>query len=305
MEAIIWIAVTVYVLWRLFRFLSNISKRPPGGASPQPELKDTTGSEIATVPGTKPISKKERWKNRPDDIFKKEYVSFTRLKTFKTCPRMFELIYLYGFEDKSGRAAQVGNLVHKMVHLYTAHHKNRMSDELRNLRAAEKVLEFYHQAVSSTELTYRIPKSELEPLIRNFVFLNRKDNFQVQSTEHECDSVIAGYKLKCIIDRIDEGPTLIDYKTGNPGNVVDNQLNVYAYAVSNGRWAPSQLVFQFLKTREVRDWKYTTELHHATEKWLLDKIREIENTTVFQRNRSQLCKYCNVSGYCYGVPQEK
>lgn len=302
METIFWIAVVVFVLWCVFRHRPVDSKRRPRGSGPQPVLQETTSLEESHLPVTKPISKKEMWKIGPEDVLKKEYISFSRIKTFKTCPRMFELIYLYGFEDKSGRAAQVGSLVHKIVHLYTVHHKGRLSDQLRNNGAVEELLNFYDQAVSSTDLTYRIPKSELRPYLSNFVILNRKDNFQVQVTEHECDSTIGDYKLKCIIDRIDAGQTIIDYKTGNPQNAVNHQLNVYAYALSNGKWTPFQVVFQFLKSGKVRDWKYTAQLHRAAEEWLLEGIQEIENAKVFRRNTSRLCDYCGVSEHCYRVP---
>ncbi len=215
---------------------------------------------------------------------------------------MFELIYLYGFEERSGRAAQVGSLVHKIVHLYTVHHKSQLSDQLKSVTAAEELLKFCDQAASTIHLTYHIPKTELEPYLRNFVILNRRSNFQVQLTEHECDSIICDYKLKCIIDRIDAGQIIIDYKTGNPQNAVNHQLNVYAYALCGGKWTPLQMVFQFLKTGEARDWKYTPQLHRTAEEWLLEGIHEIESAKVFRRNTSRLCDYCGVSEHCYRVP---
>lgn len=302
METIFWIAVVLFVLWYVFHQRSPDSKRTHRGSSPQPGLQETTSPKESHLPVTKTLSKKEIWKIGPEDVFKKEYVSFTRIKTFKTCPRMFELIYLYGFEDKSGRAAQVGSLAHKIVHLYTVYHQVRLSDQLRNNGATEELLNFYDEAVSSMDLTYCIPKSELRPYLANFVVMNRKNNFQVQVTEHECNSTIGNYNLKCIIDRIDAGQIIIDYKTGNPQNAVNHQLNVYAYALSNGQWNPYQVAFQFLKTGEVRDWKYTAQLHRAAKEWLLEGIQQIENAKGFRRNKSRLCDYCGVSEHCCRVP---
>ena len=301
METNIWIAAVFFVLWQLFRHRLPHSKRRPRSFKSPRILRDTTSHIELNLSVSKGLSKKEIWKIRPEDVFKKEYVSFTRIKTFKTCPRMFELIYLYRFEDKSGRAAQVGTLVHKIVHLYTLHHKGRLSDQIRNSNAVDELLIFYDEAVSATNLTYRIPKSELRPYLTNFVVLNRKNKFQVQVAEHECDSMIGDYKLKCIIDRIDAGHRIIDYKTGNPRYAVNYQLNVYAYALCKGVWNQYQVAFQFLKTGKIRVWNYEVQLHYAIEKWLLQGIQEIENTKVFRRNKSRLCDYCGVSEHCYRV----
>jgi len=212
---------------------------------------------------------------------------------------MFELIYLCRFDDKSGRAGQVGTLVHKIVHLYTAHHKGEISDQLRYSGVIEKLLNFYEPAVSSLTLTYQIPKSELIPYLNNFVALNRKSSFQVQLAEHKCDSKVGDYKLKCVIDRVDAGQTIIDYKTGKPRYAVDHQLNLYAYALTNGDWSPYRVAFQFLKTGQIREWEYTAQLHRAAEEWVLRGIKEIESTEVFRRNTSGLCDYCGVSNHCY------
>jgi len=306
---IFWIAVVIFVLWGLSRRrrVDSKSKRRKRNSSPQPVLREKTSIEESRLPITKPpIPKKETWIIGPDDVFKKEYVSFSRISAFKTCPRRFELIYLYGFEDKSGRAAQVGSLVHEIIRLYTTHHKGRLADQMRLSGAVEELLNFYDQAKSSTDLTYSIPKSELKSYLSNFVVLNRTDYSQIQAIEYECNSTIGVYELKCIIDRIDVGSqsnlSIIDYKTGNPRNVVNHQLNVYAYALGNGKWTPSQLAFQFLKTGTIRDWNYTAQLHLATEQWLLEAIEEITCTKIFRRTTSKLCDYCGVSQHCYKVP---
>lgn len=306
MGTIFWIAVIVFVIWWLFRDRPSDSNHKPLVSSPQPELEEATSFEELRRPVTKRIWREETWKCGPEDVFHKEYVSFTRIKTFQICPRMFELVYLYGFEDKSGRPAQVGSLLHKIVELYTAHHIGHLSDRLKENGAVEDMLNFYDQAVFCTDLTYSIPKSELRPYLSNFVVLNRTASCQILATEHECDSKIGGYALKCIIDRIDEGHQttlrLIDYKTGKPQNAVNHQLNVYAYALSPDNWSPFQLQYQFLKTGKVRDWSYTAELHRRTEQWLLEGIEEIETSKTFPRNTCRLCDYCGVYQYCDRVP---
>lgn len=302
MRMIFWIALLVFVLWYIFRKKPTVSKHSSGGLSPKSVLQELTGLRESDFPASKRLSKNKNWQVRPNEIFRTQYISFSRIKSFETCPKMFELIYLYGFEDKSGRSAQVGSLVHEIIHLYTLHHIGRLSEHMRRNGVVEELLYFYDQAVSSAKLTHSIPKAKIIPYLKNFVELNRTNSFNILATEHECNSTIGIYKLKCIIDRIDVGPqlsrTIIDYKTGNPLNVVNRQLDTYAYALSNGKWTPLRLRFQFLQNGDVRDREYTQQLHHEVEQRLLQKTEEIENTNVFHRNKSRLCNYCGVSDHC-------
>lgn len=303
-ELVITVFLVLYlcVIWLASRQQHSKPKRTLLHSNPQQALHKVTSVENTTFPVARPLSKTEAWKIEPDDVFKKEYVSYSRIKTFKTCQRKFELIYLYRLEDISGREAKLGSLIHKIIHLYTAHHNGLLSGPLENNSAVEELLNFYDQALLSTELTAHVPKHEIIPYLNNFVALNRKDNLQVKASEYEIDSSIGEYRLKCIIDRIDSENIIIDYKTGKSQNSANQQLNVYAYALNKGIWTPSRVIFQFLKTGSVREWEYTPCLHRATEEWLLEGIHKIENTKVFKRNTCRLCDYCGVSEHCYRVP---
>jgi RecB family exonuclease len=308
---IFWIAVVGYILWRILKWWSHDSKLKQNKYSKRvpPSPREGSHTNTTNVSRIQPkILKQKAWEISPDELFKKEYVSFTRIKTFSTCPRMFELIYLYRYEDKSGRAAQVGILVHEILRLYTVHHKENFSSQLKTRDAPEELLSLYDLAKTSVELTYSIPKSELKPYIDNFIYLNRKNIYKVESIEYECNTTINEYSLKCIIDRVDTGIgnnlncSIIDYKTGKPQNVTKNQLNTYAYALSQYEMIPNQLSIQFLKNGTTTTWEYTSMVHSQTEKWLLENIQKINNTQDFKRISSRLCDYCGVSEYCDMVP---
>ncbi len=305
------IAVVVYVLWGRFQQWrdNSRSKKTKLNSRIQPALQRKANIEkVGTSIPQPSILKQKTWEISPEEVFRKEYVSFTRIKTFKTCPRMFELIYLYKLEQKKGRAAQVGSLIHEILRLYTMRYKNDLANQLQEGDASEELLNFYDQAISSIELTHSITKSELQSCLNNFVLLNRKNKSKIQSIEYECNSTIDIYNLKCIIDRVDMvtgspfDQTIIDYKTGNPRNVTKNQLHVYAYALGNCKWIPLQLVIQFLKNGEISIWEYTPRLHSEIEQWLLGSVKEINCTKEFRRISSRLCDYCGVSQHCYTVP---
>jgi CRISPR/Cas system-associated exonuclease Cas4 (RecB family) len=288
MEPVLWVAILLFFLWFIFRNRST---------APKPSL---------PCPGTHPPPKTAGWILGPAEVFDKEYVSFSRIRAFEKCPRMFELIYLYGFQEKSSRAAQVGSLVHEIIHLYSAGHGGSLSERLRGHGSVEGLLDLYDLARRHTNPTFDIPELEVRPYLENFVALNRSDSFRLHATEHECGCTIGAFNLKCVIDRIDVGdgsnPTIIDYKTGNPRYAVKRQLETYAYVLSAGKWTPCRLVFQFLKGASVRGWQYSRQLHDEAEQWLLQRIDEVQNAEVFPRRRSKLCDYCGVSEHCYRVP---
>ncbi len=296
-----WIAIVGLVIWYMSRGDNSKSKQTKDSSRIQPSYRKKPYID-------KEIYKKKTWAISPDEIFQKEYVSYTRINTFKTCPRMFELIYLYKYEDVSGRAAQLGSFIHEIVRLYAEQHQDNFPAQMRTSDASIELLNLYDLAKATVELTYSIPRSEIEPYINHFINLNKENIFNVESVEYECNTTIDKYSLKCIIDRIDTRKgdnsccSIIDYKTGKPQNVKKNQLNVYAYALSNCGRTPNQLSIQFLKNGTKTSWEYTPLIHSQTEKWLLENIQKISNTQNFKRISSGLCDYCGVSEYCDMVP---
>lgn len=93
METAFWITVLVFFLWFIFRGKWSV---------PKPSSQ-RSGAQL--------IPKTVGWMIGPAEVFRKEYVSFTRVKTFEKCPRMFELVYLYGFEEAAWSARLPGVLV--------------------------------------------------------------------------------------------------------------------------------------------------------------------------------------------------
>ena len=217
---------------------------------------------------------------------------------YKKCPRSFEIKYLCRLKENSSRAAQIGKLTHEIIQLYTEEYRTNINKKIRKQNAIDDLLKFYERAIASDEITYPILSSEIVLYLDHFVKINRADNLKIEKIEYECNSFVGPYMLKCIIDRIDNGKKIIDYKTGNPKNARNRQLNIYAYALSSGGWEPYNLCFQFLRNGKIREWKYTKKLHDATELWLIEEIKKIEKTRRFEENRSRLCDYCHVAQYC-------
>ena len=52
------------------------------------------------------------------ELFKSEYVSYSRLSCYEKCPQQFKLRYLDGLPCPVGKAAQLGKVVHAVIASY-------------------------------------------------------------------------------------------------------------------------------------------------------------------------------------------
>ncbi|MDY0287334.1 MAG: PD-(D/E)XK nuclease family protein [Sphaerochaeta sp.] len=244
-----------------------------------------------------------RWLIAPEEIFKENYVSYSRLNTFKNCNKHFELAYLCGLPDPPGSAAYHGSVVHKMLELYSKDQVTSNSkQEFASLHVKE-IMQYKGKAIEQEDDLYPINEIDLIAHIRNFIAINKgRDISDILETEQTVLEPVGGYMVKGIIDRIDDGypKTIIDYKTGKKQYVSKHQLNLYALALLHDTYEPCSLEFQFLKTGETMSWSFTQKEAERTRNWMLDTIATIESKTYFARN-TRLCAWCGVRQYCYGI----
>lgn len=276
----------------------------PDGIASSRRVKPRDTSTI--LPTTSNLSSKpspSRWQISPEEIFKENYVSYSRLNTFKMCNKHFELAYLCGLPDPPGSAAYHGSVVHKMLELYSKDQViSNSKQEFESLQVKE-IMQYKEKAIEEEDNMYPINETDLIANIRNFISINKgRDISDILETEQTVLNSVAGYMVKGIIDRVDSGypKTIIDYKTGKKQYVSKHQLNLYALALLNDKYEPCSLEFQFLKTGETMSWSFTQKEAERTRTWMLDTITAIESKTYFERN-TRLCNWCGVRKYCYGT----
>ena len=235
---------------------------------------------------------------QPRDVFRENHISYSRIKTFKTCPKKFEFSYLCGLEDRAGKAAQIGSVVHKTLELYSGDVlEGRQPHESAGI---DTLCGYIDKAMCECDTDVRLTHHDIQPCLSTFQFLNRDLKHTVElELRNEC--AINGYDFVSIIDRIDEcndEKTLIDYKTGNPKYVRNMQLQTYAFALNKGEYEPHRLEYQFLKIADTRNWKYTRKLHQDTYDWIFSNVDAIERTSYFKPCRTPLCNYCAFQPIC-------
>lgn len=281
----------------------------------KPQIKDTVKYEKQKT--SSPINKTSIRTNRisdtriikehkfsPRNVFHENYVSFSRLKSFDNCPRLFELVYLCGNKDESGYAAEKGSLVHKILEILFRDKEGEVREIIESISPnfASHMRSLFYESQKEEDFKYSFEFSEILPYLEVFLNQNRNRDEVFVMQERTINTTIGPYDLKCIIDRIDIGEEdmrLIDYKTGRSDYVLNKQLEVYGYAAGEGIFVPATLEYQFLGEGHIKEWRFTEAKYNAVEKWVLSKIEKIENTRYFPTKRSGLCKYCTFHGLCY------
>ena len=242
-----------------------------------------------------------------NEVFRKAYISYSRLSSYDKCPRKFKLVYLDGHETPSGSPAQVGKLVHEILAHYLREkkaqggvHQSQPGDILSRLPAVSG------QLLAEKEITREITANEVEQFIRGFCALYpRIETAMIAGIEVEKNFEINGYNCKGVLDLViqDEAGKLriIDFKTGRPGNVEDLQLILYSMPYFDGN--PDQSItasFAFLRDATVRHFEVSRSMSSNTRDIVMMKVQEIETDERFERRRGRLCDYCDVRRFCDG-----
>jgi len=281
-------------------YQSNDSSTPPSF-----QQSDNNQKKKYPSPNYYPsIDKRTAWIVKPEDVFKKNYISFTRLKTFNQCPRKFELIYLCGNPDISGRAAELGSIVHKMAELITGEFLGERTESIYENNSPQKLLDYFDESINEVKPKHYFSSDEVYPYLVNFLnTCSTAKKQKIVDKEVEINTFISDYPVKCIIDRVDtieNNVKLIDYKTGKKQYVDKLQLQIYgtAYHQFNNKKSLT-LEYQFLKDGSIRTWDFPEASIIKTKEIVLEKAHEIENTKAFYRKKSPLCNYCAVSSLCY------
>jgi len=151
-----------------------------------------------------------------EECLRAEYVSYTRLRTYTSCPHRFRLQYLEGNEeDLTFSRAQAGKDFH---------------------RACENVLNrFLNEPISSLAVADQAPWRSDDR--RRFSFIRRSIHASAQlvAVEHELKFNLRGLDFFGIVDLVVRDPDgvthLIDIKTGRSPRIHLEQLEVYCLPI--------------------------------------------------------------------------
>lgn len=236
--------------------------------------------------------------------------SFSKLSTFETCPRAFQLQYLQDppLPKQQNAWAEYGILCHAILEEFA-------KGELPVNQLTAEYKERYPDVVVHNFPPY--PKGYAEKAFQQGIdyfesFSGFGDQYEVVSTEEYFHLNIGPYSFVGISDLVLRDKStgelvVVDHKTKSESsmkNEIDlykKQLYIYAEHVKNkyGQY-PSQIQFNMIKSNQPIVEKFSAEKHEETLQWVEDTIDYIffEQDWIAKPNQ-YYCRYiCPVFQHC-------
>jgi hypothetical protein len=236
--------------------------------------------------------------------------SFSKLSTFETCPRAFQLQYLQDppLPKQQNAWAEYGILCHAILEEFA-------KGELPVNQLTAEYKERYPDVVVHNFPPY--PKGYAEKAFQQGIdyfesFSGFGDQYEVVSTEEYFHLNIGPYSFVGISDLVLRDKStgelvVVDHKTKSESsmkNEIDlykKQLYIYAEHVKNkyGQY-PSQIQFNMIKSNQPIVEKFSVEKHEETLQWVEDTIDYIffEQDWIAKPNQ-YYCRYiCPVFQHC-------
>ena len=235
------------------------------------------------------------------------YLSFSQIDAFNTCPRQYRFRYIQRIPVPPSAPASFGNSIHKALRdFYQEIREGRKLTKKDLLTMLE--INWLPQGYASKAHEER-RKEQGQRILADFY-----DQFDSQIIPKDLEQpfiirINPGLKIGGKIDRVDEQKgklEVIDYKTGKvmEQKEIDKslQMTVYALAATDkGIYGkkPEEvtLTFYYLDTGEKKSTKRTADQLGEVKKELVEKAKEIEKSS-FEPKPSNRCEFCDFKLLC-------
>jgi len=213
----------------------------------------------------------------------KNQLSFSKLRTFETCPKKYEFKYVQKLPSVQTEAMKIGINFHQII-----------SDEL--LEKSPDYTVFTIEKLSEAE---RMAQNALE-YVEGKTVVGSEQQFGM--TENFEEATYEEGMFKGIVDAIvydpEEGMEIIDFKTNFAGYPKE-QLLFYALLVNaNFKVLPDKLTYFSLRLNQPITHPVTVKELEAYKERLLRQKREIEETKKFKESPGEHCSFCSFIHKC-------
>lgn len=223
--------------------------------------------------------------NSSEECFRREYVSYSRLRTYSSCPRKFKYAYVDGREG-DGRDKRVGggSRFHKIC--------EQIFGQLIGKRFSKSRV-FAEQIIDA------------EQACRFEVLLRRIDpRATIVSVEHEVAFKLAGQEFLGYIDLVLRDPDgaihIIDYKTGKNPRAHLEQMDIYCIPYLKSRKCGKiRCSVIFVDRDEVVSWETGSDRAEEAIAGVQRMVSAVRNDKIFQTNRTPACDFCSFRRICY------
>jgi putative RecB family exonuclease len=239
--------------------------------------------------------------------FKNEYLSYSRLDRFETCPLSFKLHYIDKYEPGTNMSLRFGKIIHAVLEqLY----QEVINQEYIGPLSEKRALDLYSQVCLAEGLTGISIFEEGATILRNFVHRQGVvDHRTILAVEKEFLIQVGSFRVKGFIDRVDveddETVTIRDYKTNRmlfTREEVDSSLQLSLYQhVAHQLWPWAKkvkLAFEMLRHDIVMETSRTPEQLDAATQYIETLGRMTEETEAYEPKLNNNCIYCDHRTHC-------
>lgn len=241
------------------------------------------------------------------ELLRSTHLSYSKLQTYLKCPHRFKLEYLDKCRVEPSREIQLGSVVHAIIARYLLGIQGQARTFETNAAELVRLLPVVtKQLQGEGELSEKFGEDEVYSLLEGFADgMPRIDGRAIIHVESEKHTKLGGYVLKSILDLVlTDGRRqlhIIDFKTGKPQYVKDEQLRTYALPVLGSPdhgGSPVKLSYLFLRDGLVRSMMMTREECDGVVARIMEVVRTIEADETFRPKVTRLCDWCGVRHAC-------
>lgn len=231
--------------------------------------------------------------------------SWTRLKTYETCPFLYKSIYPDKRKGELNPIMIVGRVVHEAVAIYNDH-----CIKMKVTSDHEKHKEFAWQAIENSNLPAEY-YDEVFEMVKSYADSHEVDLESVVGAEEKL-AVNRKFEqvpwddpdvwFRAILDYVQISghiAKITDYKTGWAMVTDPFQLDIYAWMIKKiyPQVTDIQIEVDYLRHEFQKTWTISDEDMPRIEKKLLTATRRIEKDKKFEPNVGIQCSYCPM-WYC-------
>ena len=258
------------------------------------DLKNLPKLKLKTLPIQKIANKIELTERK--ETLPKLNLSFSKINTYKHCPKKFLLQYVYAYpqliSNQKSKGAEIGTTVHSLIYSSFVNKRAYTEDELKEIFKG-KIEE--NEAKRITNMYNAFLKSP-------YADFSSENSIAEQSFSFEFENVVFKGDIDLTITNSDKTKTIIDFKTNKEIekslNDYAKQLYIYKEALEKNNQHVKETIILNLQSDECIKHDMTPRLNSAGKEIKKD-INEIEETCKNNDAKANISNNCYICGYKY------
>lgn len=250
-----------------------------------------------------------------EECFQKEYISYTRLSTYCSCPHRFKLVYLDKIRTHENARLKrgKGTILHRSLEICLREQVGQRISQLDGKRIVTAAFGLGYLQYGQkwwSDQRKEAAKKKRDTFRRNVKFIC--DTFptgvELIAVEHELRFQLDGLNFYGIVDLVLRYPDgrfeIVDYKTGMY-RPIREQLEIYSIPFCEASSRPA-IDFRVISVDRESHYRWTQDTRDMTE--LTRRIRGIVGTILADRSYSPIvgshCRDCGANNACIYSQQE-